>query len=369
MSKMIDTQSRVLAYDAIKTVPDLDSDLIYDFLATVSEKQKPPSYYHQDVPIWCYWLNEDLVEIPKGFSGPKIDIGSGQNHVELVENCFGVYSNVEGRSVLVIVPIEIVCTTMKERAFERPSLAELKLAANLLVGKSIADISANDQVSYETRRNQFKSLSGKMGLSRQQDVVRILMQDLMLAIAPTLSVGDDHALLYEFADKFLPVGVRLSILGQREGAAARVIEYGPLSGRPVIILHPMIFPDITKENVDFALENNLRILFPLRPGLLTARTNIGNQVAYRKEAQLCLNVVWQHYCGQAVPLIAMVSSGAQATEYSLSHPDRVSSITFAATCFSAGHYKSSLIYFGSSVAELALRSEWLLSKTMAVLRK
>ena len=74
-------------------------------------------------------------------------------------------------------------------------------------------------------------------------------------------------------------------------------------------------------------------------------------------------------CGEPVHLIAMVSSAWHATKFATTYPQKVSGITFAATCFSAGKYENNLVYFGSSIMELCSRNVWLMTKTVDFIQK
>ncbi|WP_425419646.1 hypothetical protein [Oricola indica] len=366
---MQDFTSRTIAMEAVRTVPDLDSDLLLGFLDSIDRQEPVPAAYHDKVPIWRYRLDANLPPGASPLPGVDLSPASEVNHVVVSDDHIGVCCRNAGHSMVVVAPTDIIPATMRSRGLEPPSPAETRLAALLLAGKSLSEAAETDGLAYETRRNQFKSLANKMRLSRQQDVVRVLLQDALLALMPAIATSQEHEYLHDYADRFLPDGVRVSILSQRNGPPARILDYGPLTGRPVIVLHPMIFPDIAHDNLAFATANDIRVILPLRPGLLERDAPRKDHASHRKEALTCVETAWKQMCGVPAPILALVSSGALATTFAAKHPDKTASITYAATCYSAGHYKPSTAYFGASVAELALRSEPILTKTMAMLKQ
>lgn len=366
MQTVQEIEARAIAAQAIRTVPDLHPEVLHSFLVDIGKREPVPIARFRGVPIWRY--TADLTTLS---SLPEAELATvaGNDHLVFQEDHICVCLRSDPQSLMVVVPMRIVGAIMEDRGFTPASAAEMRLAAQLLSGVSLNDAAAGDNVAYETKRNQFKSLAAKMGLSRQQDVVRILLQDLLLIVVPRSTAEPNHDLLYGYKDRFLPDRVRLSILSQRDGPDARILDYGPVSGRPVLLLHPMILPDITDANINAAEAEGIRVILPLRPGLLDPSAASQSHEAHMDQAFACLVTAWTQMCGTSAALLALVSSGALATRFARSFPDRVSSVTYAATCFSSGHYRPSPIYFGSSVAELALRNEWILTKTMATLRR
>lgn len=360
--------ARQFARDALLTVPGMSSDELHEFVNSLSERRDPPNFFALGLPVWVVSADgSNANETP----GVSISFGrpdSAAHAMGFQDDMLSLQAPNNGRPLIAAVPVEILSLIVEQQGIATLSATEVRLAAQLLSGLSLAEAADEDAVAYETRRNQFKSLAGKLGVSRQQDVLRLLLQDLLVALAPAFVARQDHEILYTYKDQFLPEGVRIAILSERGQATARVLEYGPQSGRPVLVLHPMIFPDIIEENLKFAHDNDLRIIFPLRGGLLQSTEAVTTSDTTTKAQLADLNLIWQTFCGEPVPVIAMVSSGAQATAFAMAHPEKVASITYAATCFSAGYYKPSAIYFGSSLAELALRSEWMLTRTMTALR-
>ena len=78
--------------------------------------------------------------------------------------------------------------------------------------------------------------------------------------------------------------------------------------------------------------------------------------------------VIEQLIGGPTPVLALVSSGSIATRAAIREPSLISSISFAATCYSAGREGRSLRYFGTDLAELALRSETIMARTVLAMR-
>jgi len=242
------------------------------------------------------------------------------------------------------------------------------LAIQLISGMELKRAAAEDNVSLETKRSQVKSIMSKLGVNRQQDVIRKILPLLTRLTDPTAWDKETPSLFVDYANKFLPDQARSYSLTDRKNRAVRIIEYGPVSGRPILVLHPLIFPDITDSDIEYAQAHNLRLIWPLRPGLLRSAQVKQNIQSYLEDSLEGIDLAWVHLCGEPVHIIAMVSSARYAVIYAQQNPTRVSGLTFAATCFSAGKYENSFTYFGNSVAELCSRNTWLMSKTIDFIR-
>ncbi len=268
-----------------------------------------------------------------------------------------------------MVPLEIINVVTAGISAQPLTPAELRLAAQMICGIELKDAADNDSVSIETKRSQLKSITAKLGVSRQQGLLRMLLPEIAHLTNPASWDKTGQRLLNRYAADYLPADVRCHSLSDHQGKSVRIIDFGPVRGKPVLMLHSMIFPDITSEDVQLAQELGLRLIWPLRPGLLDVKPELKSSSQYCTEVIEGIELAWEHLCGEPVPIIAMVSSAWHASAFAKLHPQRVKHITFAATCFSAGRYDNSLRYFGSSVAELCSRNTWLMSRTVDFIRK
>jgi len=255
-----------------------------------------------------------------------------------------------------LVSNEIINLITDKLGFQSLTKAELTIASQVLCGMTVQAAAKSDNLSVETKRSQTKSIMSKLEAARQIDVVRILLPELLL-LTDVRNWDHGHQRLFnQYVNSYLPDRVRCQRIVDRAGRQVRIVDFGPQRGKPVIILHSMIFPDITDADIDFAHDNNLRLIWPVRPGLLETTPAPKSVEHYSREVFEGIELAWEQLCGEPVPVIAMVSSAWHATEFAERHPDKVEQIAFAATCFSAGKYENNLVYFGSSVAELCSRN-------------
>ncbi|MFK7876488.1 MAG: alpha/beta fold hydrolase [Paracoccaceae bacterium] len=246
--------------------------------------------------------------------------------------------------------------------------AEFRLALSVLQGFDLKQAARADGTGYETKRSQFKSLSGKLGLSGQSEVVRTLTIRMMQGLTH-LAQPKSRVELDSYAATYFPPQVRRLNIISSDGHIVPVIEYGPVIGTPLIVLHPMFFPPIGPQEIAQAEELGVRLIWPLRPGLLDPEAPILSSSTHLAVSKNGLLAVLDQLVGQSAPVLAFVSSGAVATRAAMERPDLVQSISFIATCYSSGRSSFSTPYFGAELAELALRNEAIMTRTAAALSK
>ena len=239
----------------------------------------------------------------------------------------------------------------------------------MLSGITLKDAANADNVSVETKRSQTTSLMSKAKVNRQQDILLTLLPELIRLLQPDNWNKEGEQIFNTYVKRYLPADVRCQKLLSVDGSSIRIISFGPVRGKPLLALHPMIFPEITVEDVEFAYRHNIKMAWSLRPGLLTSTQTPMEVKRYSEETIQGIELAWQHFCGEPTPLLAMVSSAWHPASFSKMFPEKVSTIFFSATCFSAGKYENSLIYFDSSIAELCSRNVWLMVKTVDFIRK
>ena len=360
-----------VAYNAVLTVPDSDSSDYNEFLSFLDENKLTPIGSIEGHPVFClddyksesrcYLVDERFVLFEKKIS--SVDFGVIGNFLELKYSC-------DRKSLdSFLVSNEIINLVADKFGYERLTNSELRMTSQLLCGMTIQAAAKLDNLSVETKRSQIKSIMRKLGAARQIDVVRVLLPELLLLADVRNWDQGRQGLFNEYIDSYLPDRIRCQRIVDRTGRDVRIVDFGPQRGKPVIVLHSMIFPDISDEDIDFAYDNNLRLIWPLRPGLLESTPALKTVELYSRQVLEGIELAWEQLCGEPVPVIAMVSSAWHATEFAERYPDKVEEVTFAATCFSAGKYENNLVYFGSSVAELCSRNTWLMTKTVDYLQK
>lgn len=222
--------------------------------------------------------------------------------------------------------------------------AELRLAADLVQGLSLSDSAKNSGIATATRRKQLQTLSRKLNVSGQVELVALISRAIQQftmelsadseVFSPAPPAGDTSFFQYR---KFLPEGARCGVLGGPDGRVVRYLDIGPPTGRPVMILHSMVFPHIDAEDVAQFHALGWRTLWPIRPGCLerTAHRNLSWQ-CHCDRAVEDMRVLADAMTDKPIALLPLVSATAYAVRFAEIFPQKVARLDFVATCFSAG---------------------------------
>ena len=240
------------------------------------------------------------------------------------------------------------------------SAAEMRIAIDLAQGLTLNESANLAGVSAATRRKQVQNVFRKLNIGSQTELVLYITGNVnqfvfdLVADAPDKN-GRLHSQnsIFSRYQKHLPECARWGALGAANGREVQYVDIGPVDGRPVMILHSMVFPHIDIDDVALFHELGWRTLWPIRPGTLRP-ANHHNQK-------------WQTHCDHAVedmrvlldavtqdpiPFIALVSGGAYATSFAEAHPNRVQRIDCVATCFTAGKGGDDDYFFDRMVRKL-----------------
>nr|WP_234820884.1 hypothetical protein [Sinorhizobium medicae] len=159
-------------------------------------------------------------------------------------------------------------------ASDEPLFAsERRLLKQLICGFNLAAAAALDGVSHETKRSQFKSLARKLGGGSQAEIASRALSRVFLEIASVSRPGVPHDdyfddLLREFAP-----GARTLRLRCRSGKSHRFVDVGPVDGRPAVMLHPMILPDLREGDIEALKTLSTRLIITLAPRRDVARNS------------------------------------------------------------------------------------------------
>jgi DNA-binding CsgD family transcriptional regulator len=145
---------------------------------------------------------------------------------------------------------------------------ETRLLRRMIAGRSLKAISEQDQVSYETRRNQLKSIMAKAEINRQTALISHLSG--LLAVKMLNDPEKDRAgqeNISRYLDRFYGGRARLFSPHLGDGHQLLILDMGPTSGKPVIYMHSAFFPVFPfPDDLGFLHRLNLRIITPFRPG-------------------------------------------------------------------------------------------------------
>jgi DNA-binding CsgD family transcriptional regulator len=145
---------------------------------------------------------------------------------------------------------------------------EARLLCGLLSALTLREIAEADGVSYETRRNQLKSVLEKAGINRQAELLMV-MSALVVGEIHTRTVIDDEAgaPLRSYLSKNFPTTWRVHVPTLENRRRLLVADLGPPDGRPLIYSHSPFFPVFPLPHAAEILnQRGVRILLPVRPG-------------------------------------------------------------------------------------------------------
>lgn len=350
----------VSALRALSSVPDLESRDLREFSQSVDDTCPAPDGSFGAHPIW---------RIPKGAPPPPYF----DRIITHLRDATGLvtldqFFAFDVAQVELIFAEPCLIDIMNDTSGDTLTGAETRLAIQMLLGVDLRTAAQQDDISYETKRSQFRTLSSKLGVRGQTEVVRLLTTQVIQKMAH-LAQPQCQSDLETYAAQYLPPQVRRLSLTAATGDPVPVLDYGPVTGTPMIVLHPMIFPPIGEAEIEQANLLGLRLIWPLRRGLLDRSAPLLPSKTHLDASITGVITVLEQLIGRPTPLLALVSSGAVACGAATRRPDLITSITFGATCYSAGRNGSNFAYFGADLAELALRSEAIMTRTVAALRK
>jgi len=151
------------------------------------------------------------------------------------------------------------------------TLAEMRTVFHLVAGLGLRESGQMDGVSYETKRVYIKSAGDKMNCAGQKDLVRKVMGQMYLLMSVSES-GLKHAeTAASFAENYLHDDMRFMTRHHPSGGILRWLVGGPVNGRPVVLVHGMMFPVILRGVARFLDQHNIRLYVPIRSGYLESR--------------------------------------------------------------------------------------------------
>lgn len=325
-------EKRVMAaLSTIASAVDETHDGLQAFTTSLKSIDEIPSFWWGEYPVWVSpFTASDLDPWPVSYVDEDRSVVASHDG----ENMFAYPPSAFQRFLEDAISIEL-------------SEAEFVLFLDLASGCSIEQSASIAHIATSTRRKQLQGCFRKLGVTSQVEMVSLanrLISKLTTLLSEQLTPVTSE---WTFYRRFLPNRVRRGVFEDASHRSVRYLEVGPVSARPVIILHPMMFPHISECDVDLFYELGIRAIWPIRDGCLNSQ-----KLAAKDWAQHCrqtvsdLHLIHEMFATGPVPIIALVSSGAYATRFALKHPECVERIDYVSTCFSSGKSKSKDAYFG-----------------------
>lgn len=174
------------------------------------------------------------------------------------------------RGLMVSEPIfaEMLDLMQPDRNFTE---AERRVMFQVVSGLSLRDAAERDGVGFETKRAHIKSVFSRMHCASQQELVRVVLGQLVHLLSVSEAEAAHAGLAEAFVARHLPDDAQLAVKRLPNGRVLRLITCGPESGRPLTMIHGMMFP-ITLAGITRHLESaNIRLIVPIRTGFLEER--------------------------------------------------------------------------------------------------
>lgn len=206
--------------------------------------------------------------------------------------------------------------------------AEKHLVFQLTAGLSLRTAADVDCLAFETKRAQLKTSCSKLQCGGQPDLLRQVLGQMTYLLRLCDIEGDRSAEIERFSHQYLGPDTRIVIQRLSNGRSIRILERGPGNGRPILVIHGMLWPLLFMGPADILKRKHVRFIVPLRSGYLDRQA--GEDI-YGKADMVALSLEdiarYQRECfGSDLPVIGNSYGGVLAIEYARLFPDLVSTL-------------------------------------------
>lgn len=199
--------------------------------------------------------------------------------------------------------------------------AEHRLMAQLLVGLTLSTAAEVDGVSTDAKRFHLKSINLKTHSTRQSELVHQLVLGSILHLDHSPSNTDNpDAPFWDYCSQNLPAA-RPHVMINQAGQHQRIIDFGPVDGDPIILLHPQVMPSISLENLRTVNQMGLRLIWPLRNGALAPKDKVLSFAEHAHHARLGIDAARMLVLHKDVKLVGLMSGCYYLIEYLREHKD------------------------------------------------
>jgi pimeloyl-ACP methyl ester carboxylesterase/DNA-binding CsgD family transcriptional regulator len=214
--------------------------------------------------------------------------------------------------------------------------SEVKMLQQLIVGQTPREAATADGVGYETKRTYLKSICRKLNLSGQTALVSAVLGRLLIVINASEVAADSSrsaSATRTFKSKFLPDNARVLQMVDEQGRTHRILDVGALSGQPVLVVLSTIAPYFGDHVATAISRRNLRLLIPLRHGVLDPDTKALAPAEFHAHAIAGLALTKALIAGPDAPVVGLSSGGNYAVRFACEHPELVSELVLASMTF------------------------------------
>lgn len=240
-----------------------------------------------------------------------------------------------------------------------------------MAGLSLGQIAALEGKSADTIKSQSRELRRRLGLGRTDDISRIV--GMRLAIAVEQALGGDivgrNVEFTRYCKRYLPEGIRTLALLDDDNQLHRVLDMGPKSGFPLVCLHPMILSDFRGEDIACLHDLKLRLIWPLRNGLMAPTDPILAEADHMRHACNGIEMVRKLFVDGKVAILSFNASSKVALAYAKTNPDMVEALFFAGVCVPQEEAAKGVRRLGRGMIALATRNRTMMNAVAEYLRR
>lgn len=273
---------------------------------------------------------------------------------------------------LVLIPEEILNAILHNNfAPENFTGSEIRVLAQLISDPEIKRAANMDNVQVSTKETHYKSAARKMQGHKRIGVIANLTAQLLLEV----TIGKDRpqkssdTVFNTYREKYLPEDIRVLVLSEPGGKPHRILDMGPQSGKPAVVLHPMVLPDIREQDIQLLYKINLRLMCPLRNGLLESDAPTLSAEEHLEDCIEGIELIHQYFCTGPFVLTALVTSSWFAVRYAHRFPEKIAALIFVTACNRQNKSTSPCREFVEGLIALAAEQNPLTNLVLSFARK
>ncbi|WIY53962.1 hypothetical protein O9Z70_05375 [Devosia sp. YIM 151766] len=240
-----------------------------------------------------------------------------------------------------------------------------------IAGFSLGEIAKLDRKSNDTLKTQSRELRHQLELETTGDIGRIVSMRLAGVLGAALGTRNAPAndAFYRYVINYLPQEVRSLVLVDNNNQSHRILDMGPKTGTPVIVLHAIVPPDIRPQDIALLNELGLRLLWPLRNGLNAPDDPILSEAQQIEHACRGIELVHQVFCQGRTALLSYAASSKVALAYTEANPEHIEALFFAGACLLEGRPKHGARRLARGLLALASRNQTIMGAAMEYFRR
>lgn len=235
--------------------------------------------------------------------------------------------------------------------------AEKHMVYQVTIGLNPNRAAQYDGVSTETRRSQLKAATLKLDCHSQIALVRLMVSQLIHLLYICESETSNLQLIEQFGTRFFGPSARLSVQCLPNGRVMRFWEFGPVNGRPLLVMHGFLFGFLVLDGENEFLKNNIRLVMPLRCGYLDEKTASGSRQLEKLASENIEDLLLFTKCifDEPVPIMGHNMGGMFAMLLAKTRPELFSNVTIASIMLMQDKARKSSIAakFASGLKKLA----------------